>query len=1375
MKNLSFFKLTLIILMLVPLIIPSSAYLASKREVKLSTIKSIIASPKFIAPQQSANIKIVAADGKANPVVNQGNMLTLKVVDASGQAVTGFTIESGSPDIVSVVNASQGIIMGNKTGYATVTVRKGSDVSSSFVIVTQVGKGKGAKVLGQSDQDITGTTYLADPVKNQIFKVEDIQQGALVYAGSGAKGKSDGSKNNAQFAGPIGISVDDRSKSGIFIADTLNHSIRKINYDNTVQTMLGTGAPGILSTLMSVDQMSFSAASDVVLSSPQGIAVNSGGNIYVADTDNNAIYYVDFNKSTIQLLAGQPGTVGKQDGVKRNALFNRPTAITLSPDGTLLNVVDSGNNVIRQVFLDGTVTTLGSVVPGKPLARTSYTEFAEDSATNQEFKFNKPISVTQDLFGTIYVTDQDGVDAIVPTKTGKQQTSLAQSGKATFTTPTSVVVRGSQVFVSDAGAVSNDEAFKIVTIGSPVISKVSPNTDTLAGGTMVTLTGQNFGPETRVFIGDSEVDPDKLMIDSATSIRFIVPQQKTPGKRTLTVRTRGGMVQAPFSITAKPLSALAPLEITTVTGGVPFIGDGGSAKNGILFSPSSIITDGMGNIYVSDDSDNRIRKIDVKSGVITTIAGNGTPDFTGDGGQAVIASLNRPSGLAMDSDGNIYVADRSNGRIRKINPFTGTIDTIVGSGKRKIDSKTEPQEGIDALKATIDPKALVVDSQGNIFIVDNSNNRIRLFLKSTNKVFTLAGTGESTFKGDGGLAKNATLNNPSDIALTPRGIAIADRNNNRVRLITGTSLDNAIITTIAGCGDPNRDCRPDDNVPATMSAMKPIGLDVAGNGDLLVVDDATSSVRKINSLDGTIVTVAGGKTATKDIDSGLATEVRISPVAVAVIGTDSLVIADNDSGKTLVGRNRVRGFQLRTDPTLGRVGFINTLAGGGSFSIGDGDLAINASLSASFSLSIDEGGNIFIADLGNHRVREITKFDGKITTVAGGNLPDSTVTSIGDGNVANRAVLFNPISVAYRNLRLFIGDLGADNINLGDSRVRRVEPASPGGIINTVVGGGKDTTDGVPAIQANIDPVVSVAVDRNNNIFILEVDPDKKGTNSGGRIRRIDGSTGIIRTVAGTGDIGFSGDGGPAINARFNKPFAITVDKNGNLFVADTGNDRIRKIDVLSGIITTVLGGGTTDKEGTLASDTKISKPLGVLVDDNGNLFVSDSASSRVRVVDAKTNKVTTVAGKGGADVGGDGGPAIKAGLKNPAGLALDKDGNLYIADTANSSIRVVKGPITSDPIPAPQITNVNYSKSTLTITGMNFSGTPLMVMINGQDKTKTITSSSATGISLKGKKKDLTLKKGSNTIIVGVNGLVSNMFIFNLGKSVAEELEETE
>ncbi|KAF0247713.1 MAG: hypothetical protein FD167_2887, partial [bacterium] len=294
MNKLKFFRLVLAVLLVAPLVIPPKAFLAGKREVIHLKVSKVFLS--LVTPLQTSNIKILSPDGKINPVVNSGNTLKLQIVDSNNQPVTGFTLESGSPNVVSIVDSAQGMIRGNNSGYGTITVRRGNETSSTFIIVTKVNKGKGAKVLGQADQDISGAIYLADPIKNQILKVDDVQQPAIIYAGTGTKGKLDGERTRqAQFAGPIGICVDDRARSGIFIADTLNHSIRKIGFDNGVQTMLGTGSPGLLTALMSSDEMTFINPNDITLSSPQGVAVDSGGNIFIADTDNHAIYFVDFS------------------------------------------------------------------------------------------------------------------------------------------------------------------------------------------------------------------------------------------------------------------------------------------------------------------------------------------------------------------------------------------------------------------------------------------------------------------------------------------------------------------------------------------------------------------------------------------------------------------------------------------------------------------------------------------------------------------------------------------------------------------------------------------------------------------------------------------------------------------------------------------------------------------------------------------------------------------------------------------------------------------------------------------------------------------------------------------------------------------------
>ncbi|KAF0248303.1 MAG: NHL repeat-containing protein, partial [bacterium] len=715
-----------------------------------------------------------------------------------------------------------------------------------------------------------------------------------------------------------------------------------------------------------------------------------------------------------------------------------------------------------------------------------------------------------------------------------------------------------------------------------------------------------------------------------------------------------------------------------------------------------------------------------------------------------------------------------------IDAITGDIDTIIGSGRRKIESR-EPQEGIDALRAAIDPIALAVSPDGKfIFIADNLNNRIRIFNSITKQVFTYVGTGEPLFNGDGMLAKMANISSPIDVVISRLGLVIADRGNLRVRLVPFTESGGGQICTIAGCGNvPGDKCRGADNIPATQSIIEPISIDVSANGDLVIADGRTRSVRRVTMVTGIINVIAGGPQTTKDDDSGIATELRLFPRAIAAAGDSTLIIAEADNLKSAIGKNRIRVLFPKTDPTRGRVGFIDSIAGGSIPSIGDKDSATNASLNAALSLALDEQGNIFIADLGNRRVREITSFDGKINTVAGGVVFDERCVTdsscIGDNSTANKAVLFAPVGVATDGLRLLIADAGIEQrgSTLGDSRIREVLIASPLGTINTIAGGGQSLSEGVLATTARINATASIATDKDGNIFVLEVDDKRADFNSGGRIRRIDSKTKTIQTIAGTGGIGSAGDGGPAINAQFARPTAITLDKMGNLYVADAGNDRVRRIDAVTKTITTVIGGGTSNDEGALATQARLSKPLGVLVDDAGNIFVSDTASSRVRVVEAKTGKIRTVAGRGKSDVGGDGGAATSAGLRLPSGLAMDKEGTLYIADVGNSSIRAIKGPLVVEAKPAPRIINVTFRKSTLTISGMNFAPVNSVVTINGKDLSEKIIARTENAISLKGSKKKLGLeKKTDNTVTVTVNGLASQPFIFKISKNFSEEVE---
>ena len=362
----------------------------------------------------------------------------------------------------------------------------------------------------------------------------------------------------------------------------------------------------------------------------------------------------------------------------------------------------------------------------------------------------------------------------------------------------------------------------------------------------------------------------------------------------------------------------------------------------------------------------------------------------------------------------------------------------------------------------------------------------------------------------------------------------------------------------------------------------------------------------------------------------------------------------------------------------GQSGIITTVAGNGPQGFaGDGGPAASASLNYPYGVAVDASGNLFIVDFNNYRIRKVTA-SGTITTVAGNGTPGYS-----DYTGPATAVSSSPHGVAVdASGNLFIAD--------GYFRIRKV---SASGIMTTFAGGGNEPVgfggDGGPAISAELALPWGVALDASGILFI---------TDSGNyRIRKVSAS-GIITTVAGNGVLGFSGDGGPATAASFSTLAGVAVDASGNLFIADTGNSRIRKVSA-SGIITTVAGNGTFNfsGDGGPAISASLYGPDGVAVDTSGNLFIADTGNSRIRKVSA-SGIITTVAG-GGTGGLGDGGPASSASLYEPAGVAVDASGNLFIADTLNNRIREVSAATPSGspvaiPLPA-AVTDVDVNPNT--------------------------------------------------------------------------------
>jgi sugar lactone lactonase YvrE len=331
---------------------------------------------------------------------------------------------------------------------------------------------------------------------------------------------------------------------------------------------------------------------------------------------------------------------------------------------------------------------------------------------------------------------------------------------------------------------------------------------------------------------------------------------------------------------------------------------------------------------------------------IYTVAGLGTQGFSGDGGQATSAQLNYPVGGAVDAQGNLYIADNTNHRVRKVSP-AGVITTVAGDGV--------PGYGGDGGQATSArlnfPDGVAVDSHGDLFIADSLNNRVRE-VSPAGVITTVAGNGSAGYSGDGGQATSAALDNPTGVAVGPGGVLyIADEANERVREVHA----NGIITTVAGTGGAGFS---GDGGPAGSAELNtPVAVATDSQGDLYIADGSNWRVRKVDA-NGTITTIAGNGTAGFSGDGGQATSAEISfPRGIAVDQAGNVYIAD------------LNNYRVRRVTPDGR---ISSIAGDGSLGFsGDGGQALSAELGSVYGVATDAGGDVFVFDSSNQRVREV--------------------------------------------------------------------------------------------------------------------------------------------------------------------------------------------------------------------------------------------------------------------------------------------------------------------------------------------------------------------------------------------------------------------
>jgi sugar lactone lactonase YvrE len=674
--------------------------------------------------------------------------------------------------------------------------------------------------------------------------------------------------------------------------------------------------------------------------------------------------------------------------------------------------------------------------------------------------------------------------------------------------------------------------------------------------------------------------------------------------------------------------------ITTVAGGGP---DHVPALSANLDSPSSVAVDSQGNLYIADFAQHRVFKID-GGGLLTVVAGTGTAppglglpeDFCV--GQIPVTgrSLFKPLAVAVDRWGNVFIADSCNHVVRRVDAVSGGMKIVAGTGVGGFGG-----DGGPATRAALQfPTGLAVDAAGNLFIADAGNFRVRRVDAGSGDIRTVAGTGYQTSNGDGGLAIHASLV-PHGVALDAAGnLYVTD---NRFAQVRRVDAEAGTISTVVGTGTPGFS---GDGGPARLAQIAfPWAVAVDGAGHLFIADSGNLRVRRVDGATGVITTVAGNGSFGAGGDGGPATEASFGWVfGLAPDASGNLFVAD-----------AYGGFLRRVD---GMTGVITRVAGNGSWTFsGDGGQATGASLLYPTKAVADAGGNLFIADYQNARIRRVDSTTRVITTVVGTGEAESS----GDGGPAREASTYAARLALDAQGNLYIVDITAD-------RIRRVDVVT--GLISTVAGSGANgfSGDGGPAIDAALNLPTDVAVDRAGNLFVSD--------NLNDRIRRVDAATGIITTVAGTGRYGHSGDGGTAADLR--GPRGVSFDRAGNLYFADAFSHRVRRVDAVTGIITTVAGNGTrgSSGDGGPGTNATLDYPRDVAVDATDSLFISEG--DRIRRLDPATGIITTVAGGGPELFGGDGGPATAASMAGPSGVSIDPAGGLLVADALNHRIRRV-------------------------------------------------------------------------------------------------------
>ncbi len=1199
--------------------------------------------------------------------------------------------------------------------------------------------------------------------------------GTAAYWGDG------GLASTTTVDAPVDVAVD--PSGDVFIADTTDNRVRMVPASSgtffgqvmlagDVYTVAGTGTACATHTPAGCGYTSGGVAQPATsadLDAPSGVATDSAGDLFIADKSDNMVAMVARAPCSSSCPFGLASTVL---GSIYTVAGTGTACATHTPAGCLYNAaassakLDAPSGVATDsagnLFIADTTDNMAAMVARAPCSSSC------------------PFGLASTVLGSIYAVAGTGTACATHTPAGCLYNAAASSAK--LDAPSGVATDSAgNLFIADttdnmAAMVARAPCSSSCPFG--LASTVLGSIYAVAGTGTACATHTPAGCLYNAAASSATLDAPSGVATDASGNLYIA--DKTDDMAAMVARTACSS-SCPFGLASTVLGSIYAVAgtgtacATHTPAGCLY---NAAASSATLDAPSGVATDASGNLYIADTTDNMVAIVAANNcsvscplqlstttiGDIYAIAGTGTGTYTGDGGGAATTTLNAPSGVAVDSSGDVFIADTTNNRVRMVPASSGTyfgqamnrdsIYTVAGTGTA---CSTHTPTGCgytsggspaQAPAANLDaPSGVATDASGNLYIADTADNMVAMVARApcssscplglasttVGDIYTAAGTGTAcsthtpagcgyTSGGVAQLATSANLDAPSGVATDSSGnLYVADKTDNMVALVANTACASSCALGLGA---------------TTIGDIYP----VAGTGTAAYWGD-------------------GGSASTTTVDA---------PAGVAIDSSGDVFIADTTN-------NRVRMVPASSGTYFGQVmtaGDMYTVAGTGTACATHtpagcgyprtGGVATSAALDAPAGVAVDSSGNLFIADTTDNMTAMVagtacasscpfglaSTVVGDAYVIAGTGTACATHTPAGcgyprTGGVATSAALDAPAGVAVDSSgNLFIADTTDEMVPM----VARAACASscPFGLASTVVGDayviagtgtkcsthtpagcGYPTTGGV-ATSATLDAPAGVAVDSSGNLFIADTTDEmvpmvaRAACASSCPFGLASTVVGDAYVIAGTGTAcatqtpagcGYPTTGGVATSATLDAPAGVAVDSSGNLFIADTTDEMVPMVARAAcasscpfGLASTVVGdayviAGTGTKcsthtpagcgyptTGGVATSATLDAPSGVATDASGNLYVADKTDNMVPMVaraacssscpfglgSTVAGDAYDIAGTGPASYNGDGGAAATTTLNAPSGLAVDSSGDVFIADTTNNRVRMV-------------------------------------------------------------------------------------------------------